>query len=82
MKALAKANPRIGNAPQGMSPTVPQFERGSRPIWSKKWFRGGGGNNNTYVVEIPTNQTDLHNKQEAIDFMYIYIYIFIYLQLF
>ena len=70
MKAVAKANPRIGNAPQ--SPTVPQFERGSRPIWTRKWFgnRGGGGNHNTYVIEIPTNQTHLHNKQEAIDFMY------------
>lgn len=72
MKAIAKANPTIGNAPQGTSPTVPQFERGSRPIWTRKWFsnRGGGGNHNTYVIEIPTNQTHLHNKQEAIDFMY------------
>ena len=72
IKAVGKANPTIGNAPQGTSPTVPQFERGSRPIWTRKWFsnRGGGGNHNTYVIEIPTNQTHLHNKQEAIDFMY------------
>lgn len=72
MKAVAKANPRIGNAPQGKSPTVPQFQRGSRPLWSMKWFnnRGGRGNDNTYVIEIPTNQTDLHNKQKSIDFMY------------
>lgn len=72
IKAVAKANPRIGNAPQGTSPTVPQFERGSRSLWTRKWFsnREGGGNHNTYVIEIPTNQTYLHNKQEAIDFMY------------
>ena len=72
MKAVAKANPTIGNAPQGTNPTVPQFERGSRPIWTRKWFnnRGGGGNHDTYVIEIPTNQTHLHNKQEAIDFRY------------
>lgn len=54
-----------------MSPTVPQFERSSRLyIWSMKYFLGGGGNHDTYVIEIPTNQTDLHNKQEVIDFAY------------
>ena len=48
IKAVAKANPTIGNASQGTSPTVPQFERSSSPIWSRKWFgnRGGGGNHN------------------------------------
>jgi hypothetical protein len=83
MKGVAKANPTIGNAPPGMSPTVPQFERGSRPIWFRKWFgnRGGGGTNNTYVIEIPTNQTHLHNKQEEIDVSYgdyIFTIIFIF----
>ena len=68
IKVLTKANPPIGNAP--MSPTVSQFERASRPLWSMKWFRGGGGNHNTYVIEIPTNQIDLHNKQEEINFRY------------
>ena len=70
LKVVAKANPTIGNAPMGHSPTVGQFSRNStRSIWSKKFFSGRGGHQN-FVVEVPTNQTHLHNKQEAIDFRY------------
>ena len=72
IKAVVKANPTIGNAPKGLSPTVPQFSRNStRSVWSKRFFSGNfrGGHQN-FVVEVPTNQTHLHNKQEAIDFKY------------
>ena len=74
IKVVAKANPPIGNAPKSQSPTVSQFSRNNtRSLWSKKFFSGGGGPRGgaaTYTIEIPTNQTHLHNKQEEIDFSY------------
>ena len=72
IKVVAKANPTIGNAPKGQSPTVPEFSKNStRSVWSRKFFGGNfrGGHQN-FVVEVPTDKTHLHNKQEAIDFMY------------
>jgi len=71
-KAVAKANPTIGNAPKGQSPTVGQFSRNStRSVWSRKFFsRNFRGGHQNFVVEVPTNQTHLHNKQEAINFIY------------
>ena len=69
IKAVAKANPTIGNAPKSQSPTVAEFSRNNtRSIWSRKFFNRGG--HQKFVVEVPTNQTHLHNKQEEIDFMY------------
>lgn len=71
-KVVAKMNPTIGNAPKSQSPTVSQFNRDStRSVWSKKFFnRNFRGGHQNYVVEVPTNQTHLHNTQQEIDFMY------------
>lgn len=86
IKSVAKANPTIGNAPKGQSPTVGQFSRNNtRSVWSRKFFsRNFRGGHQNFVVEVPTNQTHLHNKQEAIDFMYgdyIFTIIFIFVML-
>lgn len=62
-------NPRIGNA--AGSPTISQFTRNnSRPLWARKWLSTRGGSNNSYRIEIPTNQPHLQHKQEVIEHDY------------
>lgn len=64
-KVLAEMNPKIGNAPS--SPTVTEFGRNnSRSLWTRKFFNRGGAQ--TFVIEIPTNQTYLYNKQQVVDY--------------
>ena len=71
-KKLTKLDPIIGNAGPG-NPSVSNFTKGSRPIWSRKWFTGGGKNafintpKQVFYVVVPTSQqTCLHQKQVEI----------------
>ena len=68
-KFLAEMNPRIGNG--NPSPTIGEFARNSsRPLWTRRFFNGGGprGGAQTYVIEIPTNQTHLYHQQKQINY--------------
>ena len=62
----------IENAPKGESLTVPQFAKNdTRSIWLRKFFgERSRGRHQNFVLEVPTNNTHLHNKQEVIDFKY------------